>query len=219
MNIEYVQIKYDVKNIEKIFPSTMEENSRLISLDSRSFLQDTDEKNKIVDYLKRIVLTGGTSYNWIISLTGKIYHITPDNKSAKNSLFEFFSERISKELPDYCPQFKIDTNNPDKYPDDVITSICLEEDPNDVTKVPSGDQRDSFINLLAYFIKNNNITASKLINRNEIPKLQHVKDGIGEKAYKADITSLVVASTYSYLLTKKESEIVLVKTSDLEISK
>lgn len=218
MKVDYVQIKYTLKDIEKIFPSTMEEKSKLISLDSRSLLQEVEEKKKIDDYVKRTVLTGGTNYNWLITLSGQIYHITPENKSSKNSLFELFSERISKEIPEYCPQYKVDTKNPEKYPDDVITSICLEEDPNNVLEAPSGDQKRSFINLLAYLLKSDELSSSKIINRNEIPKLQYIKDSIGEKAYKNKISELVVASAYAYFITKKESEIILNKTSDLDMS-
>ena len=219
MAVDYIQIQYDFKDIEKIFSSTMEEKSKLVSLDSKSFLQGVDEETKIADYIKRTVLTGGTSYNWIITLSGKIYHVTPENKSAKSSLFELFSERISREIPEYCPQYKIDVNNLEKYPDDVITSVCLEENPNDVLSVPTRDQKSALIHLLAYLIKENNLTASKIINRNEIPKLQHVKRNIGEKAYKNNMTELVIAVTYAYIATKKESEIKLNKISDLNISR
>lgn len=216
MNIDFIQTKYDDKIIEKIFPSEMENKSKLISLDSRSFIGDNDE-DKMNDYLKRSVLLGGITYNWIITLSGKIYHITPQNKASNSSLFELFSERISREIPEYCPQYKIDSKTLERNPNNVISSICLEEDPNDILSAPSGDQKSALINLLAYLIKTNDLSSSKIINRDIIPKIQYIKDSIGEKAYKNNMLELITTVAYAYLITKKESEINLVEISDIVV--
>lgn len=213
MNIKYIQINYDGKNINDIFPCK-KENPELITVDSFQFNNlhgKIFEKSEdmIKDYINREINTNnklGIYWDWIITKDGKLYKITPDEKAAHCSTFEYYSNRISVELPKYCPQYQNDLADFTKIPDQVIESICIETD-NTSNGQPNNDQNKLFINLLAYLFKNKDLRPSSILTRSMLAKSENIKSHLGHMYYKNNISELVIASSYALIITKKENEI------------
>lgn len=206
--IRYTQINYENEN--EIFPSEMDGNTRIISLDAKMF--DThgqtfvDDDSKIKDYLIREVQhfnKFGTYYNWIITSMGNIYHITPSNKAGHSSVFKLYSGKISKFLPEYCPLHEVDIKNLDNIPDKAIESICLE------INGPGGSfnmiQENTLKDLLAYLMQQNKkIKPFNIINRSDIPRINTDKQSVGIETYKDSISKLVVLSSYALKLSRED---------------
>ena len=206
--IRYTQLNYENEN--EIFPSEMDGNTRVISLDAKMF--DThgqtfvDDDSKIKDYLIREVQhfnKFGTYYNWIITSMGGIYHITPSNKAGHSSIFKLYSSKISNFLPEYCPLHEIDIKNLDNIPDKAIESICLE-----IYK-PGGSfnmiQENTLKDLLAYLMQQNKkIKPFNIINRSDIPRINTDKQSVGIETYKDSISKLVVLSSYALKLSRED---------------
>lgn len=212
MNIEYIQINYDGKD-DDIFPCK-KEDPELITVDSFQFnnlhgkMFDNSE-DMIKDYINREIATNnklGIYWDWIITKDGKLYKMTPEEKAAHSSVFEYYSHRISVELPKYCPQYQNDVTDFTKIPDQVIESICIETD-NDSDGQPNAKQNRAFINLLAYLFKNKNLRPSSILTRSMLAKAENAKAHLGNVYYKNNISDLVIASSYALGITKKENEI------------
>lgn len=216
MTINYVDITYHPTIYTKTFPLEKKE-TKLICLDSFQFnnlhgKEFDDSENMIRDYVNREYNSSnksGVYWNWVITLDGKIYKMTPNKQAAHCCVFQYYSERISKDLPEYCPQYKIDTEDFTKTPDQVIESICLETKPSaeDLDLQPTKEQRNSLIDLLAYLLKENNLKTFNIITRSMIAKIDNLKKSLGHQFYKNHISELVIIASYAMMQIKKESEI------------
>lgn len=213
MNIECIQIDYDGKNLDDIFPCKKEE-PELIVVDSFQFnnLHGKTFDNSgdmIEDYINREISTSnklGIYWDWIITKDGELYKMTPEGKAAHCSVFEYYSHRISVELPKYCPQYQIDITDFTKIPDQVIESICIEAD-NDSDGKPNVKQNRLFINLLAYLFMNKKLKPSDILTRSMLAKSDVLKSHLGHIYYKNNISELVIAASYALAITRKENEI------------
>ena len=204
----YTQISYENEN--EIFPSEMDGNTRVISLDAKMFNTHgqtfVSDDSKIKDYLTREVQhfnKFGTYYNWIITSMGNIYHITPNNKAGHSSIFKLYSSKMSKYLPEYCPLHEIDVKDLSNTPDKSIESICLE------INEPNGSfnmfQENTLKDLLAYLMQQNKkIKPFNVINRSDIPRINTDKQSVGIEAYKDSISKLVVLSSYALQLSRED---------------
>lgn len=212
MTIEYNQINYDGKENE-IFPCK-KEDPKLIVIDSFQFnnlhgKNFDNSEDMIKDYINREISSNdklGIYWDWIITKDNKLYKMTPEEKAAHCSEFEYYSHRISTELPGYCPQYKNDITDFTKIPDQVIESICIESD-NDSDGQPTTNQRQIFINLLAYLFKNKNLKPSDILTRSMLAKADNLKGSLGHSYYKSNISELVIVASYALALTRKENEI------------
>lgn len=210
--IRYTQIHYDEKNEKEIFPSEMDGNVKIVSLDARMFNShgrqniETDD-SRVKDYLIREVQHFGKLglyYNWIITSMGNIYHITPSNKAGHSCVFRLYSSKVSKLLPKYCPLHEIDIKEIDNIPDKAIETICLE-----ITE-PNGSinmiQENTLKELLAYLMQQNkNLKPFNIINRSDIPRTNVDKSSVGIQAYKDSITKFVVMSSYALKLSREDT--------------
>jgi len=223
MEIEYVQLEYSDEQKEN-FPSEMEGNPVLISLDSMR-INGThgkhygSEENAIKDYLLRQFKSKqlGIYYNWFIDRDGRLYHITPDNKAGHSCVFALYSTRMSKVLPSICPQHKVDVTDLSNIPDKKIISICTELSENPEDKPITTDQEFTLKTLISYYIKNAGIKPKDVLCRSNLTRRDIEKEILGHKAYNNNITELVLMTSYALMISRKEPEITLKHERDIKI--
>lgn len=216
MTIDYTQVGYSEKQKEN-FPSEMEGNPVLISLDSikingihgKDYINPEDA---VKDYLLRQFDSKqlGTYYNWFIDRNGSLYHITPDNKAGHSCVFSLYSTRMSVALPTMCPQHKVDVTDMNNIPDKKIISICTELPDNEKDQYQiTPSQEHTLQNLLAYYMKETGIKPKDIMCRSAITRREIEKEILGHKAYKDNITQLVILTSYALMISRKESDITL----------
>ena len=223
MDIEYTQLEYSEEQKEN-FPSEMEGNPVLISLDSIRIngthgRHYDSEADALKDYMLREFDSKqyGTYYNWFITRTGKLYRITPDNKAGHSCVFALYSSRIRQTFPDMCPQHKVDVTDLSNIPDKKIISICTElsEDPED--KPLTNNQELTLRHLVSYYMKNTGIRPKDIMCRSHITRRDSEKEILGHKAYNNHIADLVLMTSYALMTSRKESEISLRKIYSIKI--
>ena len=216
MTINFTKVQFSSEKEKEIFPSEMEGNPVLISLDSRRIngvhgkvYDDSDDV--IRDYLIREMDSGalGTYYNWFITRNGRIYLITPSNKAGHSCVFSLYSSRMSMALPKMCPLQRMDVSDLSNIPDKKIISICVEESADEESDKISPQQEASLKQLLAYYFKNvEGLAPKSVINRKQITREERVQESLGCKAYE-DIADMVVLTSYALMTARKESTIIL----------
>ncbi len=225
MKVEFIQINYSDKQKEN-FPSEMEGNVKLISLDSKRIqgvhgkVYDTSDET-VKDYIIRELDSGalGTYYNWFITRNGTIYHITPNNKAGHSSVFKLYSSRMSIAFPEMCPQHKVDVTDLSNIPDKKIISICTElPEDSDSDIILTQHQEYALQNLLSYYFKNvDGLTPKDVLSRHCLTRDTNEKETLGHKAFKTNITKLVVLTSYALMTSRKEPEIELSQSNSLDI--
>ena len=217
--MEYTQIKYSEEIEKNRFPLQKEEDIRLIVLDTanlnngKEFKSDDD---KVLNYLSKQKIT----YDFIITRTGKIYKITPDNKCGNCLKLNLYSEYASKLLPDYCPQTDGSIYPHKKTPDQTGISILVECDNDPLTNIDNGSLSDytkeSLEDLIAYYIKVYGVSSKYIIGRNKLPKLESDINRFGPSFMKDDSVMYILIISHAMAISKNDSNIELVKSSELE---
>ena len=206
MELEIKQLEYPEDSEIKFYESS-DENFKMISVDDAILTDmyhkdDVTSDEKIFAYLNR---NNKVLYDYMITLDGTIYKITPPHKRGNASKCNLYSSRMCKELPDFCPLYE-QVNEDATQPDVKIVSICVESLVN--SNIPTNNQKYSLDHLLAYLFKKYTIPASKLITRNMIPKDEKKKRDIGHKYFSDTITNLILLASHGLSINEKDDVIV-----------
>lgn len=214
MTLEIKQLEYP-EDSDIGFIDSDDENFKLISIDDAiltdAYHENETSDNKILAYLNR---GNKVLYDYMVTVDGTIYKITPPHKRGNASRYNLYSSRMCKELPDLCPLYELGDEE-DTTPDIKIVSICAESSVK--SNNPTTKQLYSLDHLLAYLFKKYTIPASKLITRNMIPKDEKKKRETGHKYFSDTITNLILLASHGLSINEKDT--VDVHESPLQVPK
>ncbi len=216
MDLNVKQLEYPEDSDIKFFDSDSED-FKLISIDEAiladEYHKEDSSDEKVLSYMNR---GNKVLYDYMVTLDGTIYKITPPHKRGNASKFNLYSSRMCKELPDLCPLYELEDENA-APPDVKVVSICVESSIK--SNVPTNKQKYSLEHLLAYLFKKYTIHASKLITRNMIPKEEKKKREIGHKHFSDGvvISNLILLASHGLSIDEKDD--ITIIESPLQVPK
>ena len=218
--MEYTQIKYSDEIENKLFPLQKEEYIRLIVLDTANLYNGKSfetEDDKILNFISE---QKKSTYDFIITKTGKIYKLSPDNKCGTFLKLDLYSEFISRLLPDYCPQTDGSIYPHKKTPDQIAISILIECDNDPLTNIDCGVLTDytkeSLEDLIAYYMNVYGISSKYIIGRNKLPKMDSDVKRFGPSFMKNDSVTFILIISYAMAISRNDPNIELIKSFDLD---
>lgn len=226
MEISYIKLEYSEEDKKEMFPLQKEEETYIVVLDSANLNNGKvfeSEIDKITNYIETQKRRGefGKLCDYIITKRGTIYKVSPEGLSSNVLKFDLYSESISVLLPNYCPQTDGKIIPHKTSPDVIASTILIECDGDETTNVDNGEiseaSKQSLEDLLAYFMKNQDISTKYILKRNRFPKLETEQNLIGPSMYRSNAVGFLLLTSYAMAIARNNREITLVSDPDSTI--